>query len=483
MNVVGAFYDASMSDGHRFTDVFEGTMSPAERAVVSAALDRMEALRASIARDEAELASLLAFLAETAHEQGAQRERAFGDGRAIDYAREAMAAEVAVASRISPGAASREMTDAEALVNEFPHTHALLREGRVTRSHVRAVMAVGDKLDPSTRGLLDQAAADVLPEKTPGQIRRIAERHAAELAPSSLHERHRKARERRGRSMTDLGDGMSELRVVLPTFTAAAVDDLLTKRARIVQKDARRARHEYAQAERHALELGVDLDPALSGDVTLTDRRTIDQIWADLFAASVLSSAPTGHDLHSAGTAADLEGVRATVQVVIPATMMIDPAQGVSWIDGGETVAPDTARHIAGRAAGWERLFTKPDTGEIVHVDHCRPTAEQRRRLIARDVTCRFPGCSTPASACDLDHNQEYARGGPTAVHNLSHLCPRHHRLRHREGWRIRQLDHGVLEFTSPAGRTYTDTPISRVAFTGPDDECADDPGGDVAAA
>jgi hypothetical protein len=24
--------------------------------------------------------------------------------------------------------------------------------------------------------------------------------------------------------------------------------------------------------------------------------------------------------------------------------------------------------------------------------------------LIARDVTCRFPGCTRPAEACDIDH-------------------------------------------------------------------------------
>jgi len=36
-----------------------------------------------------------------------------------------------------------------------------------------------------------------------------------------------------------------------------------------------------------------------------------------------------------------------------------------------------------------------------------------------RDLTCRWPGCDTPAPNCDLDHTIPYSRGGPTHAAKL----------------------------------------------------------------
>ncbi|HJA04566.1 MAG TPA: HNH endonuclease, partial [Candidatus Microbacterium stercoravium] len=65
----------------------------------------------------------------------------------------------------------------------------------------------------------------------------------------------------------------------------------------------------------------------------------------------------------------------------------------------------------------------------------------------------------------DIDHGHDYARGGPTAVENLEALCPAHHQMKHQAGWKVRQVAGGVIEFTTPAGHTVTDGPISRVFF------------------
>jgi len=40
-----------------------------------------------------------------------------------------------------------------------------------------------------------------------------------------------------------------------------------------------------------------------------------------------------------------------------------------------------------------------------------------------RDLTCRWPGCDTPAPNCDLDHTIPYSRGGPTHAAKVSGLC------------------------------------------------------------
>ena len=91
-------------------------------------------------------------------------------------------------------------------------------------------------------------------------------------------------------------------------------------------------------------------------------------------------------------------------------------------------------------------------------VDRYPWSAEQRRYLVARDRTCRFPGCHIPAERCDLDHNTPYDLGGPTDVDNGTCLCRRHHRVKHR-GWTVHHLQDGSIGWTSPTGITLRDPP------------------------
>ena len=196
-----------------------------------------------------------------------------------------------------------------------------------------------------------------------------------------------------------------------------------------------------------------------------SDHRTFDQLRTDLLADILLTAAPTGHELHASGTGMALENVQATVQVTIPSTMIIDPDHGASWIDGGDLVSPDTARGLAARATGWDRLFVRPDTGAVLASDRYRPDTRQRRALLGRDMTCRFPGCTSLARQADLDHTHDWAHGGQTEIDNLACLCRGHHTMKHHSGWRLRQVGDGLLEWTSPTGVVYVDEPTSRVFF------------------
>ncbi|WP_396121702.1 HNH endonuclease signature motif containing protein [Corynebacterium sp. p3-SID1241] len=47
-----------------------------------------------------------------------------------------------------------------------------------------------------------------------------------------------------------------------------------------------------------------------------------------------------------------------------------------------------------------------------------------------RDATCRWPGCTVPATRCQLDHRIEYHLGGPTSPDNLVNLCQHHHNIK-----------------------------------------------------
>jgi hypothetical protein len=85
-----------------------------------------------------------------------------------------------------------------------------------------------------------------------------------------------------------------------------------------------------------------------------------------------------------------------------------------------------------------------------------------------RDLTCRFPGCSEPATNADIDHTIAWPIG-PTCASNLKCLCRRHHLLKTfwggPDGWRDRQLPDGTIIWTSPHGRTYVTEPGCKLLF------------------
>ncbi|MDL5352646.1 HNH endonuclease, partial [Microbacterium sp. zg-YB36] len=49
---------------------------------------------------------------------------------------------------------------------------------------------------------------------------------------------------------------------------------------------------------------------------------------------------------------------------------------------------------------------------------------------------------------------------------NLANLCPgRHHPVKHGTAWSVVQKADGILEWTSPTGRVYTDIPRRVLEF------------------
>ncbi|HWK79056.1 HNH endonuclease signature motif containing protein [Microbacterium sp.] len=197
------------------------------------------------------------------------------------------------------------------------------------------------------------------------------------------------------------------------------------------------------------------------------DTRTLDQLRADLLADILLTTTP------SSVTETSLEAIKATVQVTIPASALSSREDAsddsLALLDGHGPMTTDAARILAGHATSWDRVFVDP-RGMVVETDNYVPTAGMKRYLRARDQHCRFPGCRAPVHRCQNDHNHDHAKGGPTALDNLALFCTSHHPLKHpdvddRDRWSAKQLDDGVILWTSPLGRTYTDEPPLRVMF------------------
>lgn len=193
------------------------------------------------------------------------------------------------------------------------------------------------------------------------------------------------------------------------------------------------------------------------------DARTKDQLRADILADLLLTTTPTSV------TTTALGSVKATVQITISASTLAGDDDAMAELNGHGPMTPDAARILAGSTGSWDRAFLDP-RGMVVETDNYVPTAGMKRFLRARDQHCRFPGCRAPAHRCQIDHNHDHAKGGPTALCNLCLFCTSHHPLKHpdvdaRDRWTAKQLDDGVILWTSPLGRTYTDEAPLRVMF------------------
>lgn len=105
-------------------------------------------------------------------------------------------------------------------------------------------------------------------------------------------------------------------------------------------------------------------------------------------------------------TAKDLEGAPSYLQ-------------GVGW------VGPETVERLKEGAT-----VVDMDEAATAETESYRPTDAIRTFVEGRDGTCRWPGCTTPAHNCQLDHRHNHAEGGPTSPSNLYALCQHHHNIK-----------------------------------------------------
>jgi hypothetical protein len=359
-----------------------------------------------------------------------------GTGSEFEHPLRSMAAEFAVAGRMSDRTIRARMEWAVDLVDGFPATFALFEEGRISEAHVRAIVDAGSRLeDDDSRAEFERIILPRAEKLTAGQLGSLARKLADDIEPLPLEERHEEAMADRSVSVAPLPDGMGELTYIGPAVTVYAMYDRVTQMARTINR---------TKGE---------------GDV-----RTLDQIRADVFAEITLAGLPTAELIDQHG-GDGLTKIKATVQVTVPWQSLTGVGDESAFLAGYGPIPAEAARRLAGEAAKWTRLFTDPDTGCLKTVDTYTPTKAQRRFLTARDEHCRFPGCRQPAIRCEDDHTIPYSEGGVTDVRNLANLCRAHHVLKHNSDWDFRHGPGGVMEVISPTGRAYKHRPTPVVRF------------------
>ncbi|WP_405375120.1 MULTISPECIES: DUF222 domain-containing protein [unclassified Microbacterium] len=381
--------------------------------------------------------------------------------QAHDMALRSISAELGGALKVTDRTVQRRINEARTIVEDYPAALTAWEGGRITRGHVLVIIDAGANLPAEVRPAFEAVAIERCRRDTPNRVRAEIEILAQQMHPRSFTERHRDAAAGRAVRLVPGRDGMSDLVATLPTVIAEGIHDRLTRHARaIVDTRGERAFAAGVGDRREVIE---------------TDARTTDQVRADMFADLLLAGTPALDDTHDT-TAGPLGAIRARVQVVIPA-LALAGANVPSDLVGRSPIDADTARRLAGDTPSWERLVTDPVTSTVLAVDTYRVPHAMRRYLQARDQHCRFPGCRMAAIRCEVDHTRDHALGGKTEIRNLGHLCQRHHSMKQFTAWRVRQLSGGVLEWTSPLGRTYReDAPTPVVAFTPAEPSPSSDP-------
>ena len=377
--------------------------------------DRVELLKArarQLAHDQAQLYADIYSVSEAIGEL-------FGPGP-LEEMFETTCSEVRTALTLTRRAAEVQVDLAFQLGERLPQVGKALNAGSIDLPRARVIC---DQTVHLTRGSAQSVADSVLlaaPELATGQLRARIQRLIIAIDPASATDRYQRRLEER-RVVVEAGvDGTANLLGLhLPAADANAAMRRINRLARAAK--------------------------------TKGDPRTIDQIRAD-----VLLDVLAGRGQHGRG------GDRGVVDIRVDLTTLAELDDAPAEIPGWGPVIADIARKISRDQDDSEwRITITDEEGQPIGVTTTRrrPTTSQRRQVEVRNPTCVFPGCRMPAGQSDLDHENPWSETHRTITRHLEPLCRHDHVNRHERYWRLREIEPGVYEWTSPLGHRYLNRP------------------------
>ena len=201
-------------------------------ARMNVVLPKLIEIRAAKARLDAEEARALAEAQAIAADWTEESETGrVGSDAGFPY--RSVAAEIGAALRVSDRTVQRQMGEAATLVNDYVGTLEALDAGVISAAHVRAIVTAGSIIEtPEMRGEFEQDVLQIAAAESATRLTPLAKRRAEWYADTTFEQRHRRAVEDRAVWVTDVDDGMAELRALLPAVVAHGVHDRLSEMAR-----------------------------------------------------------------------------------------------------------------------------------------------------------------------------------------------------------------------------------------------------------
>jgi hypothetical protein len=287
---------------------------------------------------------------------------------------------------MSPNAASYQVHYAEVLNLRLPRIGELLATGQIDWRTAQLIISRTDLMndDGLIAGLDASLAHRVAGWQSWSRQRIINAIDAQVLAtdPDAARQRRREDDEERPIGIAAMLNGMAELYGTVNATHATAFDRRLSELARGVWRD---------------------------------DPRTMDQRRADALAALT-----QGRPLSCAGGSADCparvdieaptDGGQVIINVVASSDTLAGDSERPGYVDGYGVIDADQVRQLAVTAA--RRLLDDPQVTAAEALRY-QPSAALERWIRSRDLPCRFPGCSRPASGCDIDHTVPFNHADP----------------------------------------------------------------------
>jgi hypothetical protein len=371
--------------------------------------------------------------------------------------------ELAAALRLSPATAQARIDSARLLCGPLRATHAAQSAGSITASHVAVIVSAASRL----RGIWQEDAASreaffrhcdhlqrrVLPvaiRSTLARTRRAAKHAVIAVDPADALRRRQQSLAARDVYVIDDLDGVSTLIARMATEHAHACLSVINNLA--VRCAWAGSTAMPSPEPRAATGAGT---PA---EVSAGEKRS-------LALASLLLNGnpqdPSGDTDSPDQVRAPFPRPRAHINLTIDLPTLLALRDGAAELIGAGALPADVARELLADAT-FKRIVTDPATGELLDYGRRTYAVPERLRqyIVARDQTCRFPGCGTAASRCEIDHANSWSRGGATDRGNLGALCTRHHQMKTHGGWQLTDSDHdGGCTWISPQGREYEHRP------------------------
>jgi hypothetical protein len=374
----------------------ETITTPVEEMSPADLLAEMRALARERARLDAREARLLARFSALRNKSNS------GVGYAAD--------EVAAALRLTPLAAVRRVGNAVTMVERLPATVSALDCGELDLQKAVAIAERTRVLPRDKAAMVEAAVLEFAPGRTVRQVREKLSREILKIDPDGAEARRQAAAKDAFVRFRPRPDGMAELLVYDRVENTRPIFNLLTTLAR--------------RAKAAGSEIGVD------------ELRT--------------------KALHDLVLGSGRERVMTEFRVTIPASALAGASRQPAEIHGYGPATIRTIHELADKNTVWRRIVTDPMTGAVLDVGRRRRhTYIVGEHVRTRDKHCVFPGCSRPAEDCQLDHTNDHANGGPTAVSNLGALCQHHNLMKAKTGWTLEQPEPGRFVWTSPTGATY----------------------------
>ena len=346
----------------------------------------------------------------------------------------------------------------------LPAVWAQCRAGRLDISRAAAIQAQLSSLvcDEDRVAFADKMAAwmernddpdgrlFVVPRST---LQRAAHRICRQFPQKGQEESFGEAFKKRRVSMTPGDNGMATIAGTAALHDAMRADQRLT----LIAKKRREVDGETRTLDQLRADTLVDL---LMGRVTVgAGNGELEDGCVAGSECAEHEDGPDGAPCVDPGSTIGWHDVGAFARPVVNVTVPLTTLAGVDGQDGsigGVPIPNDLARLIAADSDSvWYRMLTDP-AGRFVELstEQYAPTGAIWRSVVARDVSCVFPGCTCPATVVELDHRLPWPNG-PTSVGNLQPLCERHHKMKHSDGFRVVREEDGSSTWTSRFGSVF----------------------------